>query len=53
MNGALDFFRDTLVGLTSTSSGLARIDGWNIVVSTEHDENHVAVIATNLLASIT
>jgi dihydroxyacetone kinase len=45
MNASSDFVRDAIVGLTSTSSGLARIEGWNIVVDTERNPNHVAVIA--------
>lgn len=45
MNASSDFVRDGIAGLTSTSSGLSRIDGWNIVVATERDSNHVAVIA--------
>lgn len=45
MNASTDFVRDAIVGLTSTTSGLARIDGWNIVVAAERNPNHVAVIA--------
>lgn len=45
LNEPSEFVRDSLIGLTSTSSGVARVDGWNVVVSTDRDPGQVAVIS--------